>query len=265
MKLRIALGVLTVISVAGGLALLGRGPGAPASPPSKVRPTHAATPSAPPSDLEADLRLLQEGRSDAADRLRREDPFHIETAFLDRARGNGVRNQLLKVLESRGDGASRRFVLDVLQDTTEEMTVRLAALQFVALRRDEEGCDAILGIWNRDASWPPGARYHLVHAMGLNGRPAAMPVVRECAGPVNAVDIRGHAVQALGSWVSNGAVREHLKNVATTDGVPLIRVNALGALTKSNEADVDEFLRKLAGSEDEVGRAAKGFLEQRKR
>jgi hypothetical protein len=77
--------------------------------------------------------------------------------------------------------------------------------------------------------------------------------------------VRGHAVQALGSWVSDGGVREHLKKVATTDGVPLIRLNALGALTKSNEADVDEFLRRLAGSEDEVGRAAKGFLEQRRR
>ncbi len=266
MKLRIALGLVIVLGVAAGLALLGRRPNSvPVSPASPVRPTHAEPASAAPSDFEADIRLLQDGRADAADRLRHGDPFFLETAFLDRARGSGIRNQLLRVLESRGDGASRRFVLDVLQDTTEEMAVRIAALQFVALRRDEEGCDAILGIWSRDTSWPPGARYHLVHAMGLNGRPAAMPAVRECAGPLNAVDIRGHAVQALGSWVSDGGVREHLKKVATTDGVPLIRVNALGALAKSSEADVDEFLRKLAGSDDEVGRAARGFLEQRKR
>lgn len=262
MKLGIVVSIVVVLAVAGGVLLLGRrSHGIP--PPSKVQPTHPTPSVAAPADFEADVRLLQEGRADAADRLRRGDPFYVETAFLDRARGSGIRNQLLMVLETRGDGASRRFVLDVLQDTTEEMTVRLAALQFVALRRDEEGCNAILEIWSRDASWTPGARYHLVHAMGLNGRAAARPVVRECAGPLNPVDIRGHAVQALGSWADDAAVREHLKKVATTDGVPLIRVNALGALAKSKEPDVDEFLRGLAGTGDEVGRAAKGLLEQR--
>jgi HEAT repeat protein len=228
-----------------------------------VQPTHPPAISGEGS-VEGDLRDLESGRrGEALARLRHADPYHLERAFLDRARPSSVRMELLRILEERGDAAARLFLLDVLRDATEDMLARLVALQLVAARRDDEGCDAVVQLWSTDESWPAAARYHLIHALGVNGRPAAKPVVVECAKPLTSVEIRGHAVQALGSWSDDTSVRERLKKVATTDGVPLIRVNALGALVKSPARDVDDFLTLLAATGDEVGRAAKEFLKRR--
>ena len=265
MKWRVAAGVAVVVLAACGLLLLPR-PKPAESVRSAVKPRHEPVSMLPStgSGLEEDLKAIAAGRAEAASRLRNADPYELERAVLERERHLAARSEILRTLEARGDRASRLFVLDVLKDATEEISVRLAALALVVRRRDDEGCDALIELWARDQSWPERAGYHLVWGMGETGRPAALPVITECAGPAQGVEIRGHGVQALGAHVSDPAVRERLRKIALTDGVPLVRVNALGALAKSKEPDVDEFLKGLAGKDDEVGRAAKGFLDQRR-
>ena len=231
----------------------------PVDRPHGVAPTHPKPGSVAP-ELETALKSAEAGDARG---LRAVDPYHLEWAFLNRARPGGARALLLKEIEARGDAAARVFISDVLRDPTEEMGQRLAALLLVARRRDDEGCALIRMLWTQDRSWPANVRYHLVFALGENGRAAGMPVVQEAAGARNAVDIRGHAVQALGAWASDASVREQLRTVARSDGVPLIRVNAVTALARSTEKDVDEFLATLAGGGDEVARAAQELLRQR--
>ncbi len=236
-------------------------PRRPIERPRTVVPTHPK-PASSASEFETALKSAETGDRRA---LRAVDPYHLESAFLNRNRPGGARSVLLTEIEARGDAASKAFISDVLHDATEEMGQRLVALLLVARRRDDEGCALIRSIWGEDRSWPATQRYHLIHALGENGRPAGMPVVQDAAGPRTVVDIRGHAVQALGAWASDASVREHLRKVATTDGVPLIRVNALTALAKSSEKEVDEFLSAQAVGNGEVARAAQELLRRRQK
>ncbi len=189
---------------------------------------------------------------------------YLEEIALDRREDPGLRIDLIDILSRHPGEPTRRFLAELVGDPEEAESVRLAALAALQAYRDEATFEALRRAFEDPA--PFAGRYHLCLALGENGRPEAVPVLRGAIGPSRPPEIRRHAALGLGAFVEDGAVRGELRALAAGDADPFVRQNAMSALCRSPLPEVDAFLSELEASADPATRGlARAFREQRAR
>jgi HEAT repeat protein len=187
----------------------------------------------------------------------------LEEIALDRREDPALRVDLIDLISRQRGEPTRLFLATLVGDPEESVAVRIAAVASLQTYRDPATFEVLRRAFE-DPS-PFAGRYHLCVAMGENGQPGAVPVLRGASVPAQAPEVRRHAAIGLGGFVEDAAVREDLRRLAR-DADPFVRQNALASLCRSPLAEVDAFLSELAGSEDEATRRlVQALREQRAR
>lgn len=190
----------------------------------------------------------------------------LEEIALDRREDAGLRVDLVDLISRRRGEPTRLFLATLVSDPEEAEAVRLAALASLQTYRDEATFEVLRRAFEDSAPFP--GRYHLCVALGENGRPAAIPVLRRALVPGQALELRRHSAIGLGGFVDDASIREELRGLALRDPDPFVRQNAMGSLCRSALPEVDAFLAELASSgsaDEETRRLARAFREQRAR
>lgn len=257
----------------------------PPAPPAPRLPSHPAllTPSDPAvrDGLETvdrlrrirSLRTVPMGGAgdreyaESLDRVRDASPrllHFLEEVALRRGEHASLRVDLVNVVAAHRDEETRKFLSSLVIDPAEDAAVRIAALEPLMKYRDPATFEVLKSAWRDPA--PFEGRYHLCRAFGENGDARGLPLLREALAAGRPLDVRCHAALGLGGFADDPAVRGDLKRLALADPEPAVRQNAVGSLCRSADAEVDGFLRDLAGpgtADAEMRRAAQAFLKQR--
>ena len=190
--------------------------------------------------------------------------FYLEQIALRRAENISLRVDLLNVVARERDEATRRFLASFVADSTEDPALWIAALEPLMTYRDEATFEVLKAAWLDPAPLP--GRYHLCRAFGENGRPGAMPLLRGALAVEHPAALRAHAALGLGGFAGDAGVRADLKGLARSDADPAVRANAIRSLCRSQDPEVDGFLRDLADTGDpDTRRVAQAALRQRAR
>jgi HEAT repeat protein len=179
--------------------------------------------------------------------------YYLEEIALDRREDPRLRIDLIDLVARHRGEETRSFLAALVGDPEDVEAVRLAALSALQRYPGEPTFEALRRALLDPA--PFSGRYHLLVALGENGWPAAVPLLRGALGAGEPSDMRRHAAIGLGGFVGDPAVRAELRRRAAEDPDPFVRQNALGALSRSPLKEVDEFLEGLAASGDEAARA----------
>jgi HEAT repeat protein len=205
------------------------------------------------------VRGLERAAAGAGESLR-----WLEDIALDRREDPTLRVDLVGLIARHEGEDTRVFLAGLVGDPDEVEAVRLAALAPLGAYRDAATLEVLRLSYAHPA--PFAGRYHLLAAMGENGRPEALPLLRGELSTARPPEIRRHAAAGLGGFVDDAGVRAELRRLAEGDADVFVRENALRSLCRSPLPEVDELLAALAASGDEATRRlARAFLEQRGR
>lgn len=251
-------------------------PRVPAHPPALARSDPAAKAGFEEMDRLRRMRLQRQipmgGAGDVEyeetlARVRQASPrllHFIEEAALDRKGNVSLRVDLLNLVAAHVGDETRRFLSALVLDSADDPAVRIAALESLMKYRDGATFEVLRTAWLDPA--PFDGRYHLCRALGENGQPGAVPILRQALAADRPLNVRTHAALGLGGFAGDAEVRAELRRLALADPVPVVRQNAIRSLCRSTSPEIDPILREVTASaavDPETRRVAQAFLAQR--